>query len=101
MNRIDTFLSGYNLDLSDCHPDWIDLVEEYNGIKSSLPDAVREQKENAIIAQFNDFHTVEEQQPEKKPLPPKEKKKKEPVSYTHDIDSEGLLSKAEDIANLL
>ena len=100
MNRIETFLSNYNLDLSDCHPDWIDMVEEYNGIKSALPENIRENKENAIITAFNNYHTVENVEVEKKPVAAKIKKPAAPkVPISHDFDSKSLLDKADAIAS--
>ncbi|MDD4970797.1 MAG: hypothetical protein PHT07_15325 [Paludibacter sp.] len=107
MDRIATFLSSYNMDLSDCHPDWIDIVEEYNGIKSALPEEVREIKENAIIAEFKNFHSVEVEEPEKKPIVPVKKKsadknKQKPQYSPHNIDEKSLLDKADNIiADLL
>jgi hypothetical protein len=103
MNRIETFLSDYNLDLSDCHPDWIDMVEEYNGIKSALPENIREQKEKAIIAAFTTYHTVETVEAVKKPVVVNKKNKKKPADpkpqISHDLDSESLLSKADSIVD--
>jgi hypothetical protein len=106
MNRIETFLSSYNLDLSDCHPDWIDMVEEYDGIKSALPESVREQKEKDIIAIFSKFHTIEQEEVEKKAVVKDPVKKKKPaaavkqkIEYSHDIDAKSLLDKADSIVN--
>lgn len=100
MDRIEKFLDEHGLGLADCHPDWADLVKEYNGIKSALPESVREEKERAILKTFTDFHIIEIEKPKK---PAKEKKKKgdQPATTGHQVDDKSLLSRADDMVDLL
>jgi F0F1-type ATP synthase gamma subunit len=81
------------------------MVDEYNGIRSALPENIREQKENAIIALFPNYHTVEDVEVEKKPIIPVETKKRKPAAkektqkqvYSHDFDAKALLEKADNV----
>lgn len=109
MDTIKELFAYYGLKRDECNQDWLDIVDEFEQVKSALPEPIRVQKEKEIVDSFTDYHEIENEQSVdpviEKPVK-KSKKKSKPVKKgiiedRHEYDKKKLFDKADELLDLI